>query len=318
MPESDEFRSSATLSRWLRIHETENWHADQLEALDLNTTEAGSLFIRPRTVVWYADWRGPMLYKAVDGDFALTTRVRVADRNPDLDSIPNSLYSLAGLMLRGPTGITNPATQWMGGHENYIFLSLGHGDNGGTAFQFEVKTTIGAVSTLQLSLADSDTAELQLARVHGVYFFALYRLPGEDWVLHRRFHRPDLAGQIQAGMVCYTDWAKANNFSRFFHNGNALGPGLVVDPTPWQPFAPDLDAYLSYARFHRPVTPAALAGVDLMDTNLVPDAHLLAFLGAAVNVEALAEDLDGDGCERSRPARDLPGEPGGLYRGWGL
>src|SRR5690606_34907769 len=97
-------------------------------------------------------------YKNVSGDFVFTSQVFV--NNPEGTGVPDAHYSLAGLMIRTPRAMTS-ADQWTPGGQNYVFLSLGHGDNNGPGTgggnpvsppmaQLEVKTTINSESTLSL------------------------------------------------------------------------------------------------------------------------------------------------------------------------
>jgi len=283
-PLSDEFDDAGTVSDWSRINVTEQWFADQLEQFDVSVSQLGRMVLMPFTVVWYGDFRGPLVYKEVMGDFVVTTQVRSTGR--DGVSVPQSQYSLAGLMIRAPRGITPPT--WMPGGENYVFFSLGHGDNGGTSFQVEVKTTMNSVSNLTLTNVSADTAILQIARL-GDYVIVLRQEPGEPWIVHRRYNRSDFPSTLQVGAVSYTNWEKAQTFAPFVHNSTVLDPPLppeVTDPSPGLPFNPDVIGSYDYIRFFRPTLPADLVGVDLTDEGLVTDEELLAFLGDVANVPA--------------------------------
>ena len=285
-PLSDEFDDPATLGDWSRINQTEGWNADQLETWDVDGTQPGRMTLIPHTTVWYQDYRGPLVYKEITGDFVVSTEVHISDRDDvggsDADDVPNDAqYSLAGLMVRTPRAISSPA-DWSAGSmlddgtnngENFVFLSLGHGVDG--QFSLEVKSTRNSDSQLTLTPVGVDTAEIQIARV-GDALFELYRLPGEDWVLHRRYLRDDMPDTVQVGMVAYTDWAKASDFTPFEQNSTVLEPG-VADPTPAEPFNPDLEAGFEYTRFSRPVLPVELQGVDLL--NDATDEQLIGFLG---------------------------------------
>jgi len=107
LPLSDEFSNPATLANWLRVHEVEQWNADQLETYDINATQPGRLAMMPYTVTWFQDWRGPLSFKEITGDFVVTTDVTATGR--DGLSVPQAQFSLAGLMIRTPRNIT-PAT----------------------------------------------------------------------------------------------------------------------------------------------------------------------------------------------------------------
>ncbi len=304
-PMSDEFDDAESISSWMRVHETEGWNADQLQLWDVNQTQPGRMVMQPHTVVWYENYRGPMAYKSITGDFVVTTQVSITDRDDvgdsDVDDVPDDAqYSLGGIMIRTPKTLTDGAAGWTPGGENYVFLSLGHGTDGG--FSYEVKTTQSSNSNLALTPTTSGTATLQIARV-GNSVILLRQEPGQDWVVHQRYTRPDMPETLQVGMVSYTDWDKASDFTPLFHNGNALVPGVAPDPTPAQPINPDLVTGYEYIRYARPEVPAELTGIDL--AGEATDQQLLTFLGnvanqptttdadlASLSVRFLSADLD--------------------------
>ncbi|MFP6597973.1 MAG: hypothetical protein VCC01_11000 [Candidatus Hydrogenedentota bacterium] len=171
---NDEFDNSDTLSNWSHINVTESWNADQLEILSIDTTTPGRMTVMPYTCTWYEDYRGPLIYKNITGDVVVTTSMQVTGR--DGSSIPQSQYSLSGLMFRTPRVIT-PGT-WISGGENYVFFSIGHGDNRGSSYQFERKTTTNGTSNLILSPSLGNSALLQIARL-GNYIILLRRESGQ-------------------------------------------------------------------------------------------------------------------------------------------
>ncbi|UUO06947.1 hypothetical protein M4951_01225 [Blastopirellula sp. J2-11] len=288
-PLSDEFDDGASIADWNRLYQTENWNADHLNLWDVDQTQAGRMVMQPHTTVWYQDWHGPMTYKEVTGDFIFTTEVHITDRDDiggsDADDVPgDGQFSLGGVMIRTPRDIVDPAVDWSPGSmaddgtnngENYVFLSMGYG-NGANEFSLEVKTTRNSNSQLELTPINSNTAQLQIARI-GDSMIALYRLPGEDWQVHRRYTRSDMPETLQVGLVTYSNWEKANDFDPFTHNNSLLVPGQVVDPTPSEEFNPDLTAGFEYARFARPQLPTELTGVDLVAEATAE--QLLTFLG---------------------------------------
>lgn len=278
---SDEFDNAATLSNWTRIEQAEAWPNDPLQTWNIDGSTAGSMTMIPHTVTWYRDYRGPLVFKSVTGDFAITASVRATAR--DGVSVPSAQFSLAGLMLRTPRAIT-PAT-WTSGGENYVFLSTGYGNANPSRFQYEIKTTIDGDSQLLLSDAPGTESVLQIVRI-GPHIICLRQPLGGQWVVHGRYRRDDMPPTLQAGLVSYTDWQKVSIFDAFVHNTSTLHPPLapgVIDPNPFVPFNPDLRAEFRYARFASPVVPAALLGADLSNPAAVSDAQLLAFLGAALN-----------------------------------
>lgn len=292
---TDEFDDPTTLADWSEVNAAEGWGpaGAQFDAWHIDADGSGRMVLQPHTVVWYEDWRGPLVFKEVTGDFVITTRLRIMDRDDvggsDLDDVPgDAQFSLGGLMIRTPRPITSGAADWQpGSHsdsgqvgENYVFLSMGY-TTGENRFSFEVKTTRNSTSQLELTPLglSPNEVELRIARV-GSAVIVLHRLEGQtDWTVHRRYSRTDFPETLQVGMVAYTDWEKANDLPPLEHNGSVLAPGQIVDPSPGQPFSPDLTASFDYARFARPQVPAALADVDLV--LAASDAQLLAFLGDA-------------------------------------
>lgn len=286
---SDEFEDANSLTDWSRLHQTEGWNADQLQVWDVNHTQAGRMTMIPETVVWYQDWRGPMAFKEVTGDFVFTTEVHITDRDDvggsDSDNVPgDAQFSLGGVMIRTPRDISGPA-DWSPGSmrddgtnngENYVFLSLGYGSSA-NEFSLEVKTTRNSDSQLELTPlgSDVDTVRVQIARV-GDTVLTLFQQTGQAWQVHRRYSRPDLPQTMQVGLVTYTDWDKANDFTPLFHNSNVLTPD-GADPTPAQPFNPDVVAGFEYARFARPQLPAGITAGDLV--HRATDHQILGFLG---------------------------------------
>lgn len=258
---SDEFISSETLSSWRHVYKEEGWGANQLEGFDIGKTQSGWMMMMPFTSSWYQDYRGIMAFKPVQGDFVVTTHLRVNRRNGS--GAPRSQFSLAGIMIRAPRNIT-PQT-WRPGGENYIFLSLGAADTP-DQYQFEVKTTVNSDSQLRIVPANAGEATIRVARIGSQ--FILMRNTGSGWTIHQRYNRPDLPANLQVGLTCYTDWPNVSKLSPFDQNRTVIRNGN-----------PDLVALYDYVRYRRPTVPANLAGKRLDDPGKVSDQELLRFLG---------------------------------------
>ena len=280
--QNDEFNQAATLPQWYNINNTEGWNAEQLEQFNINTSTPGNLMMLPYTSVWFRDKRGPFLYKNIDGNFVFTTQVSVSSRTGT--GPPSVPYSLAGSMIRAPKTLSNGAAGWVPGQENYVFLSLGYANpalcNNCPAPHFEVKTTVDSGSTLYVTPLASQIVTIRLVRIDQT-IIVLYQLPGQPFVVHRRFSRPDLPTITQVGMVSYTDWDKASTYTNVFHNSHVLNSSLSPDPTSGSgiPFRPDIRANFNFARFDEINRPTSLAGLDLGNPSQVSNAALLEFLG---------------------------------------
>ena len=265
---SDEFNDASSLLKWKRVDEVEKWGANQLEQFDIGKSRSGMMTMIPYTSVWYQDYRGILVFKEIEGDFVVTTELEVNRRNGD--GAPRSQFSLAGIMIRAPRKIT-PET-WKPGGENYIFLSLGSADSPGV-FQFEVKTTINSDSQLQISDGEAHSV-IQVARI-GAHVITLKKSPEGNWIVHRRFNRPDMPPIMQVGLTCYTDWPTCSRLDPKEHNQSVIKNGN-----------PDLVARFEYVRYHRPQIPAQWKDANLSDPSVISDAQLLQFLGQKANKPA--------------------------------
>jgi hypothetical protein len=240
---------------------------------DIDTTRSGHLVMMPYASTWYADFIAAYAYKQVTGDFVVTTRLQATGRD---GTIPDSNYSLAGILARAPRDIT-PAT-WTSGGEDYVFMALGTGTPVGASYQIEEKTTNDSISNLQLHNVAGDTGYLQIARI-GDVFVTLYRMESGDWSVLRRDVRADLPGTLQVGMHAYTHYDSVGGLDPLVHNASVLsGVGN-----------PDLIASFDWVRFATPQVPGPLQGLNLADAQTVPDAWLLGFLGANAVPAAVPE-----------------------------
>lgn len=200
----DHFDNVCGLDEWQDVQWTEGWNIQALENHDISLTSPGYITIMPYTVTWYAEYRGPLLFKLVSNDFVLKGRVSVSNRQNN--DIPGSAYSLGGFMVRNPKTLNNGLTGWIPGEEDYVFLAIGSGSTnhpscpGCQPPHFEVKSTTNSNSILNLSSITSTEVEIRMIRLVP-YVLVLYRLPANDWIVHRRYYRPDLENAVQVGMV---------------------------------------------------------------------------------------------------------------------
>jgi hypothetical protein len=276
---SDEFDAAHTLTNWQRIYQVEGWGNNVLQQFDINNSRAGHMTMVPYTSSWYAEWRGELTFKTVTGDFVITTDVE--PRNRAGTGAPGSQYSLAGIMVRAPRTMTNPA-QWTAGGQNYVFLSLGTANNPGS-YQFEVKTTQNSQSTLYISNGAPARASIQVARL-GPHLIMLRRAAGGAWQVHQRYSRPDMPTTLQAGLTVYTDWPVCETVGFQYQNQYVLTNGLrLPNGSTVSGCNPDLVAAFDYVRYARPQIPSNLAGANFSNAGSVTDAQLLTFLGEAAN-----------------------------------
>lgn len=185
-PFEDRFDDPATPLQWAVLGGDNGPH----ESIDVGRTRDGWLTVRPRpNHAWYNEGMGPMLHRAVAGDFLVETRVQTHSAN-NPGTPPSAHYNSAGLIVRDPA-----STQ---GRQNWVVTNVGRQDpHTGT----EVKTTTDSRSVLELQPGPAE-ARLRLARL-GDTIYALRRFPDDDaWTLIRTYDRPDLPDTVQVGLMC--------------------------------------------------------------------------------------------------------------------
>ena len=221
------------------------------------------------------------MYKLVSGDFVVTTEVLVTNRNGV--SVPSSIFSLAGILIRSPLSYTNGQAGWSSGEQNYIFLSVGTADNTCTPSpcvgQLEVKTTVNSNSTLSITDIPDTHVQLRFARIDSAFIILYRHVAGGNWIVHQRYNRPDFPDTLQVGFTTYTDWPKVQGVGVNFHNNNVLIPGVANDPQPGVGFNPDLIANFDFYRIDSVTCPITINCNALTNSGMVSTNDLLGFLG---------------------------------------
>lgn len=220
------FNSPAAMQGWSQHVVpgfSEKWRAPRIEQ--------DRLVLEPTSSGWFEDMQAGHLYRAIEGNFIVTTRLRVEGTRAQL---PQTLFSLAGIFIRVPReGLT--AANWQPGRENWMFFSLGTAFPAGTP-QFEIKTTTNSLSTLKISsaapvYADGQTrdVELRIAR-QGELFSLLYRIDGQsEFTLLDQFIRPDMPQRLNVGVTAYADWGSAAPIYPDFPRYNTSAPAMNGD-----------------------------------------------------------------------------------------
>lgn len=210
--------------------------------------ENGHLVLEPISGGWFEELHGGHLYRRVEGDFIVTTRINVRGTKADL---PQTLFSLAGLFIREPRTFT--AASWAPGRENWLFFSIGTSAPAGTA-QFEIKTTTNSISTLKIKPSPTGWVELRVAR-HAELFTLLHRADGQsDWTIIDQIIRPDLPQILNVGLTAYSDWGSVQPIYPDMMRVNTKG-------TPEN--NADLIARVDWIRYRRPIVGRiAIANID--------------------------------------------------------
>jgi len=267
---SDEFESPCALYDWTDVSDYEGWNATHLETKDVDVSNTGQLTMMPYTTAWFANYRSTLLFKEVAGDFTFTTNVTASNRAED--NMPSRLYSLAGLMVRTPRDTLAALNNWQTGMANYVFMALGFAAtnhptcSGCPGPHFEVKNTTNSNSNLRVSSIGGLQAEIRMVRVNDA-ILVLYKTPGDDYIVHQRYYRPDMPDTVQIGFVTYTDWPNVSGQNPYSH--------ISQD----QSFNPDLIGKFDYGRVTDIDLPTALENANFHLPADVSDATILAEFG---------------------------------------
>jgi hypothetical protein len=241
---SDAFDDARSLSAWTRLAETEGW-SDKLRTLDVNDTSDGALYLEPYPSVWFYDYTAPFLFKTVEGNFMVTTRINVSGLEAPM---PSTTYSLAGLMARRPRSDApfRADSAWAKDREHYVFLVTGTTGEPG-APKIETKSAVRSRPIVKhYPRTTSGWIELRLVRL-GETVIALYRRPDGEWQLHERFYRPDLPRRLQVGLMAYGDYATVRE--EVWYDPWAYNTSVIRQDA-------DMQVEADYVRFRRPTLSA--------------------------------------------------------------
>jgi hypothetical protein len=142
---------------------------------------------------WFNDSEGPLVYKAVTGDFDVRTVLSTEDAGSPGDPPPTQ-YRLAGLLARDPASAA--------GARDWVHVALGSGATA-QGVCYEYKSTAASVSTWATIPTASPDGELRLVRTGAV--FDLYWRPDglASWLLIQSFARPDMPATLHVGLMVY-------------------------------------------------------------------------------------------------------------------
>jgi hypothetical protein len=142
---------------------------------------------------WYNDSEGPLVYKAVTGDFDVRTVISTEDPGSPGDPPPTQ-YRLAGLLARDPASAPG-ALDW-------VHVALGSGATAqGTSYEYKSTTT--SVSTWATTPTPSPDGELRLVRTGAIFDYYWRPDALASWLLIASFNRPDMPATLQVGMMIY-------------------------------------------------------------------------------------------------------------------
>lgn len=225
-----DFNDARDLTNW-NLLQIEGWAQKWRDV----SIQNGSLRIEPHSSSWYEDHIGGYLYREVEGDFSITTRIHVSGINSPL---PQHEYSLAGLLIRNPIDID--PDNWQTGRENWLFLSMGTATPAGEP-HYEVKTTINSHSTLEVLPRSGTVSELRITRQNTEFRLQVRENNSTIWQELANFNRPDMPNRLQIGITAYADWQNVKRTGNAAHTNHI---GTIEDNA-------DMIAYYDWVEIHQ-------------------------------------------------------------------
>lgn len=159
------------------------------------TISSGKLILTPNVEsVWWLKERGPMIYKMINGDFSLSTKVQTRKAS-DTTQYPDKEWQFGGVMLRDPTS-ENPERG-----ENYVFIVIGYR---GSLLEVEVKSTLSGNSDVTGISWPNGDAELRISRKGNLFYMMARKNSTQKWQVMKIYERPDLPDELQAAIIVYS------------------------------------------------------------------------------------------------------------------
>lgn len=198
-PTDDDFAAAALDASWIE-YDPHNAVSPRVDTDEL------VLRLESRAL-WFNDSEGFALYKQANGNFKMTTRLRVF-KTSEPSEAPDGYVELAGLMLR------DPASDGAGA-ENFVFIVLGSDDgldtSGTPELAIETKNTVDSVSEYINPAWASASAELRICRVEDDVSLYHRELGAASWLPTPTSLSPtefgyshQLPESVQAGVVIYS------------------------------------------------------------------------------------------------------------------
>jgi len=190
---SDDFDGPESVSHWRNLSDAEGLpnRVGQIEVRE------GLLRIVPNSGAWWKGYHGVYLFKEVEGDFVVTTRLKVTGKK---GGEPSGIWTISGLLVRAPGDLRlAPAER----KENWIYLMTGRGPEESRVV--DSKSTVNGLNVWDITPAQDGWYELRIART-GARFVQWCRPNGSGWTLRKEILRDDLPKRLQVGINVTADF----------------------------------------------------------------------------------------------------------------
>jgi hypothetical protein len=258
---SDEFDSDSA-AQWTSIAlETGQ---ERLAVWDVDGVVPGAANLVPYASVWFQGYRGPLMFKVVQGDFVVTAHVDVRNLAGAADW-PDQGFSYAGLMAREAND----------GFEDYVMFAIGTGQLWATQWAHESKSTAASLTHRdELAYQGDGVADIAVVRLGELQAALIRDDPKGAWEVHATYCRGDLATtDLQVGLMAAANYNDANLGSVSAYEAATLADYAALPH--------DVDARFDWVRFRTPpavvdgcatyyAPPSSYAVGDTSDTGAVP------------------------------------------------
>ena len=226
---SDEFENLTSISNWKVFNIEENL-PNKIKNININETEKGCLFIEPYTSCWYAGYNGIYLFKDIEGDFIISTKLKIEGKK---DELPMNKWSIAGLLIRQAIDTTFSQNEKL---ENWVYINTGRGKE--PEWVIDSKYTINSKSTFINTKSKSDWIELRIVRIHSL-FITMYKFPNEKWTIYQKYLLDKLPNKLQSGINVSANATFAFN-----------KPFAEFNTTNYDSIDTDMKVKVDYVRYH--------------------------------------------------------------------
>jgi hypothetical protein len=202
---SDEFNQPRNL---LEQPGRGSWQLLNPSAIDIAVIDKGKLVIKPKGYSrnsWYNDDAGSMIYKVIEGNFAVKIKLRVSSFN-DPTQPPKMGFNSAGL------GVRDVASKQLGGRdENWLMFNIGTQSD---FYGREIKTTWESSSRMQQTEDNDMEKEMLICRIGPEFYYYYRRNQADSWSAEtiNQYHQshPYFGNRVQVGILSNT-WSGSDD-----------------------------------------------------------------------------------------------------------
>jgi hypothetical protein len=203
----------------LLVNNAGDWQVlnpEKADAIDIGVTVNGKLTVLAQSIepaavnaAWFENNFGTLVYKEVSGNFAVTTSLRVIDRDTPVVTNnantaiyrPDGDFNAGGFVIRDPAGTYSD-------DENWVMYNMG---GQGVGYARELKKTQNSRSNMFLTLQTTVDEFLLVCRIGDAFYFYHWDQIDARWQQETFYNDVDVHGdqvitQVPNGMSIITEF----------------------------------------------------------------------------------------------------------------